>query len=118
MNRLASAFLLLLTCPMFAADRSPLRVEIEKAIWSRQATQMRSEWRDGKRQVVEIVDCINDRYVLTSYPLENARRIWVRNFNPADCAVIGLRHPSFFRKAKPELVWREVWKASSPKQSP
>jgi len=111
MKGLASALILLLVPPTFAADPSPLRVEIEKAIWSRQATQMRIEWPDGKRQVVEIFDCVNDRYVLTSYRLENARRIWVRNFNPADCAAIGILHPSYFRKAKPELIWREVRKA-------
>jgi len=93
-----------------SASDIPIRAEIEKAIWSRQATQMRIEWPDGKRQVVEIFDCFNDRSVLTAYPLENARRIWVRNFNPADCAVMGILRPGFFRKAKPELIWREVWK--------
>jgi hypothetical protein len=112
MKRFVSAVYLLSTPPIFAADPNPRRVEIEKAIWSRQATQMRIEWPDGKRQVVDIFDCFNDRYDLGSYPLENARRIWVRNFNPADCAVMGILQPSFFRQAKPELVWREVWKAS------
>ena len=101
---------LLAVAGFVSASDIPIRAEIEKAIWSRQATQMRIEWPDGKRQVVEIFDCFNDRSVLTAYPLENARRIWVRNFNPADCAVMGILRPSFFRKAKPELIWREVWK--------
>jgi hypothetical protein len=99
------------------ADPNPLRVEIERAIWSRQATQMRIEWQDGKRQVIDIFDCWNDRSDLTAVPLENARRVWVRNFNPADCAAMGILRPSFILKAKPELFWREVWKASQPSQT-
>jgi hypothetical protein len=109
MGRLKFAFLIA-AFPLFAADENPVRAEIEKAIWSRPATQMRVEWPDGKRQIVEIFDCVNDRYSLASIPLENARRIWVRNFRPYDCMVIGVAQPSVLRSAKPELVWREVWK--------
>ena len=94
-----------------ADDPNPLRVDVERAIWSRQATQMRIEWQDGKRQVIEIFDCWNLRYDLTAFPVENARRIWVRNFNPADCALMGILQPNLFKAAKPELLWRLVWKA-------
>ena len=112
MSRFAPIFVavLILSAAPVAAQNNRGRAEIEKAIWSRQATQMRIEWLDGKKQVVEIFDCWNDRYSLADYPLEKARRIWVRNFNPADCAVMGILQPSLLLKAKPELFWREVWK--------
>jgi hypothetical protein len=101
---------------LFASDEAPTRSEIEKAIWSRRATQMRIEWPDGKRQVVEIFDCWNDQSSLASIPVENARRIWVRNFRPYDCMVMGVAQPNLLRFAKPELIWREVWKRSGVRQ--
>lgn len=93
-----------------ANDAKANRAEIEKAIWSRPATQMRIEWANGQRMVIEIFDCWNDRSSLISIPFEKARRIWVRNFRPYDCAVMGVAQPKLLRKAKPEVLWREVWK--------
>src|SRR6266404_9843328 len=113
MRRPRCKFLMLLAVlPLLAADGNPVRAEVEKAIWSRSATQMRIEWEGGKRQVFEIFDCWNDRSTLDSIPIENARRIWVRNFRPYDCMVMGVAQPKLLRSSKPELIWREVWKKS------
>jgi hypothetical protein len=71
---------------------------------------MRIEWADGRRKIIDIFDGWNDRHSLDSIPLEKARRIWVRNFRPYDCAVMGVGQPRLLRHAKPELFWREVWK--------
>ena len=93
-----------------ATDDSLLRAQIEKAIRSRPATQMRVEWHDGNHQVFEIFDCFNEEHSLAQIPIEKARRIWVRNFLAIDCAYTGITDPHLFRYAKPELIWRQVWK--------